>query len=188
MSRNFYLEAQVKQAAAAAGALEAALQDFEIDVQTFAITKADEIEAWIAKCKVEKPHRFAIQGDADAEMCHRAFVLKNKTDESKLYLAVGERRYQELKAQWADGIPESEKKRLNGSANHENNPWAAVAGNIRKDGRYTEDAIRRQMSAVRGMGTDSKGGLKAAGIAAAVGARLGQLYAPGFANKLGSVK
>lgn len=185
MSCNFYLEAQVKEAAQAAGALEDALADFELDVQAFRLTKAEEIPAWIAKTKTEFPHRYAVQSDHDAEMCRQAFISKNKTIEGQLYMAVGEKRFNELKAQWADGIPESEKKRMNGSADHKNNPWNAE-GNIHTNGglrgRYTEDAIKRQMSCVRAMGPE-----RAAETAAVVGARLGQIYAPGYRNAVGSI-
>ena len=126
MSRNFYLEAQVKEAAQAAGALENALADFELDVQAFRLTKAEEIPAWIAKTKTEFPHRYAVQSDHDAELCHKAFVLKNKTAEGALYKSVSPDRFEQLKVQWADGVPESEKTRFNGGGgDHKNNPWAA---------------------------------------------------------------
>ncbi len=181
MTRNYSLEAKVKEAAAAAGALVSAIDDFALDVQSFAVTKAEEIPAWIEKCKVERPHRFAVQSDHDAELCRQAFVAKNVTAQGKLYTAVGEARFNVLKAQWADGIPESEKKRMNGNADHKNNPWNAE-GNVHKSGRYTEDAIKRQMSTVRAMGPE-----RAAEVAAVVGARLGQIYAPGYRNAVGNV-
>ncbi len=178
MARNFHLEGLLKEAAAAAGAREEALADFELDVQAFRITKAEEIPAWVERCKTEMKHRFAIQSDHDAELCHKAFVLKNKTAEGALYKSVSPDRFEQLKVQWANGVPESEKTRFNGS-DHKNNPWAAIETNINtKTGRYLEDAIKRQMSCVRAMGPE-----RAAETAAVVGARLGQIYAPGFANK-----
>lgn len=169
--RNWYLEAQLKEAATAAGCLESALPDFEMDVQTYAITKADEIEKWVERCKAEKPHRFALQSDHDAALAQSAFIFKNKTDEGKLYNAVGEQRFDELKKLYANGLPEAEEKRLNGSADHSKNPWNA-AGNTDARGRYTDDAIRRQMALVRAVGPE-----KGAAIAAAVGSKLGDLYA-----------
>lgn len=45
MSRNFRLEAELKEAAVAAGCLESALADFELDVQAFRLTSASEIPA-----------------------------------------------------------------------------------------------------------------------------------------------
>lgn len=67
--------------------------------------------------------------------------------------------------------------RSNGSADHAKNPWAAN-GNINpKTGRYTDDAIKRQMSLVR-VGVEP-----AAKIAAAVGSKLGDIYAPGFKSR-----
>ena len=68
MERNFLLEAQMKEAAAAAGCFESALPDFELGVQTFCVTKESEIPAWIEKCRTEKPHRFAVQNDHDAAL------------------------------------------------------------------------------------------------------------------------
>ncbi len=174
MGRNFLLEAEMKEAATAAGCLESAFGDFELDVQTFKVTKADEIPKWIERCKTEKPHRFAVQTDHDAELCQKAFIFKNKTAETHLYRAVGEKRFGELKALYANGLPESEKKRLNGSADHKTNPWTAE-GNTDARGRYTDAAIAKQMSLVRATGP-----VKAAQVAAVVGSRLGDIYAAGF--------
>jgi hypothetical protein len=62
------------------------------------------------------------------------------------------------------------------------NPWAATPENCDpRTGRYREGAINRQMSCVRAMGPE-----RAAEIAAAadgVGAKLGDLFAPGFTNR-----
>jgi hypothetical protein len=174
--RNFLLEAQLKEAAALAGCLESAVNDFELDVQDHRITSAAEIPAWIEKAKEQFPHRFAVQSDHDRELCQQAFVFKNKTAESRLYRAVGEKRFEELKALYANGLPESEKKKLNGSADHRKNPWAPVESNINmKTGRYSDDAIKRQMSLVRATGPE-----RAAQVAASVSAKLGDLYAAGF--------
>lgn len=187
MARNYALEGELKEAARAAGALESALQDFELDVQVFRITKAEEIPTWIAKTKTEFKHRYAIQSDHDLALVHKAFVLKNKTAEGDLYKSVSPQRFEELKAQWSNGVPEHAKAQFK-DTDHASNPWAATPSNCdMKTGRYNDDAIKRQMSAVRGMGTDNKGGLKAASVAAAVGAVLGQLYAPGFRSPVGNV-
>ena len=96
MARNFLLEAQMKEAATAAGCLESALADFELDVQTFCVTSASEIPQWVEKCRTTKPHRFAVQTDHDAELCQRAFVFKNMTAQSQLYRAVGEQAVQRV--------------------------------------------------------------------------------------------
>jgi hypothetical protein len=177
MSRNFRLEAEMKEAATAAGCLESALGDFELDVQAFRVTSASEIPAWVEKCRAEKPHRFAVQTDHDAELCQSAFVFKSKTAEGTLYKAVGEKRFEELKALYANGLPESEKKRLNGSADHKTNPWAAE-GNTDARRRFTDAAITKQMSLVRAVGPE-----RAAAIGAVVGSKLGDLYAAGFGRK-----
>ncbi len=174
MSRTFRLEAEMKIAAVAAGCLESALGDFELDVQDHRVTTVAEIPQWIEKCKIARPHRFAVQSDHDAELCQSAFVFKNKTAETRLYRGVGEKRFNELKALYANGLPESEKKRLNGSADHKTNPWAAE-GNTDHRGRYTDAAIAKQMSFCRAAGP-----AKAAHLAAVVGCRLGDLYAAGF--------
>jgi hypothetical protein len=47
-----------------------------------------------------------------------------------------------------------------------------------RTGRYTDDAIKRQMSLVRATGPE-----KSAQISASVGAKLGDIYAPGFKNR-----
>ena len=177
MPPNYALQIALKDAAKAAGALEAALPDFDLDVQTFKITAVSEVEKWVEKCKVEKPHRFAVQSDHDV-LAHRAFVLRNKTAEGQLYKSVTPQRFEELKTQWSNGIPEHAKEQFK-DADHATNPWAATPANCNmKTGRYTDDAIKRQMSAVRGMGPE-----KAAQISAAVSAKLGDLYAPGFTNR-----
>jgi hypothetical protein len=176
MSTNYALIADLKQAAIAAGALEAAVRDFELDVEGYRITSRDEIPAWIERAKQEFPHRFAVQSDEDAALAHSAFVLKNLTDVGRLYTQVGEKRFAELKAQWSNGVPESAKKRLNGKGDHKTNPWAAVEGNINpKTGRFTDAAIAKQIGVVRALGAE-----KSAALAAAVGSRLGDLYASGF--------
>jgi hypothetical protein len=175
MTTNFALIADLKRAAIAAGALEAAVSDFELDVEDYRITSRDEIPKWIERAKSEFPHRLAVQSDDDAVLAHSAFVLKNLTDAGRLFVQVGEKRFEALKAQYANGIPESEKKRLNGK-DHKTNPWAAVEGNInQKTGRFLDSAITKQMSVVRGLGAE-----KSAALAAAVGSKLGDLYASGF--------
>jgi hypothetical protein len=174
MARNFLLEAQMKEAATAAGCLESALGDFELDVQTFKVTKADEIPAYIEKCRTEKPHRFAVQTDHDAALCQKAFILGNKTSESQLYRAVGEKRFGELKALYKDGLRASEKKRLNGSADHSKNPWRGTPDNLEPGStKYSAEAFKAQVSIVRALGVE-----KAAALAAACGAKVGDVRAP----------
>ncbi len=177
MPRNYALEGRIKEAAHAAGALPTALDDFVLDYQAYRFTSEEELPAWIEKCRGEYPHRFALQTDHDAELCRAAFVAKNKTAEGRLYNTVGPQRYEELKAMYANGLPESEKKKQD--AAHANNPWAGAEGNINpKTGRFTENAIRRQFSCVRAMGPQ-----RAAQIAAVCGSKLGDLYAAGFRPK-----
>lgn len=174
MARNFLLEAQMKEAATLAGCLESALPDFELDVQTFKVTAASEIPAHIERCKTEKPHRFAVQTDHDAALCQSAFIFKSKTDEGKLFMAVGEKRFSELKALYANGLPESEKKRLNGSADHKTNPWRGTPDNLEPgSNKYSSKAFASQVSVVRSLGVE-----KAAAMAAACGAKVGDVRAP----------
>jgi len=178
MPLNYALIADLKRAAIAAGALESAVSDFELDVEGYRLTSRDEIPAWIEHAKQEFPHRFAVQSDEDAELAHSAFVLKNLTDAGRLFVQVGEKRFEALKAQYANGLPESEKKKLNDKGDHSTNPWNAE-GNINpKTGRFTDAAIAKQISVVRGLGAE-----KSAALAAAVGCRLGDLYAAGFQRR-----
>jgi hypothetical protein len=171
MARNFRLEAEMKEAATAAGCLESALADFEMDVQVFAVTSASEIPAWVEKCRTEKPHRFAIQSDHDAEQCQRAFIFMNMTAQSQLYKTVGEKRFNELKALYANGVPESEKKR---SADHKTNPWRGTPDNLEPgSNKYSAKAFAAQVSVVRALGVE-----KAAALAAACGAKVGDVRAP----------
>lgn len=174
MARKFLLEAQIMEAAAAAGALESALDDFRFDIQDHRVTSAAEIPAWIEKCRTEKPHRFAVQNKHDAELCQSAFIFKNKTAESRLYRAVGEQRFAELKNLYKDGLPASEKKRLNGSADHSKNPWRGTPDNLEKgSNKYSAKAFAAQVSIVRALGVE-----KAAALAAACGAKVGDVRAP----------
>jgi len=55
MSRSLTLEGQPKEAARTPGALQSALSNFEGDVQTYAITSAEEIPVWIAKMPAVHP-------------------------------------------------------------------------------------------------------------------------------------
>ncbi len=62
------------------------------------------------------------------------------------------------------------------------NPWEPSPENCdQRTGRYHAGAVDRQMSCVRALGPE-----KAAEIASKVGAALGQIYAPGFGNKIGN--
>lgn len=169
MPRDNALAAQLRAAAEQAGALPSALADFDTDVDVFAITKAEEIPAWIETCKREKFHRFKIQSDVEVELVRAAFAMDNKTAQGKLYNAVGPTRYAEIKAAWDNGTINIPKPK---DAGHTKNPWAAVDKNIDKRGRYTDDAIKRQMSLTRAVGVE-----RAAQIAASVGNKLGDLYA-----------
>lgn len=174
MSRNFRLEAELKIAATAAGCLETALGDFELDVMDHRVTSVSEVPAWIEKAKEQFPHRFAVQTDHDAELCQKAFLFKHKTSESQLYRAVGEKRFNELKALYANGLPESEKKRLNGSADHSKNPWRGTPDNLEPgSNKYSSKAFAAQVSIVKSLGL-----AKAAALAAACGAKVGDVRAP----------
>lgn len=174
--RNYALEGRIKEAARAAGALESALDDFVADHEAYKFTEA-ELPAYLEKCRTEKPHRFAVQSDRDAELCTLAFVTGNLTAQGRLHREVGPQRFEELKKLYANGVPDSEKKRT--GTDHSTNPWAAVEGNINpKTGRFTEAAIRRQFSFVRAAGT-----AKAAEVAAVVGCKLGDIYAAGFKSR-----
>lgn len=176
--RNYVLEGQLKEAAAAAGCLESAIEDFALDVQAFRVTTAAEIPQWVEKAKTAFPHRFLVQSDHDLALCQSAFLLKNLTDQMRLHKAVGPQRFAELKALYANGLPESEKKKMNGSADHKTNPWAAE-GNINlRTGRYTDTAIQKQMSFCRAAGPE-----KAAQVAAVVGSKLGDPYPQGRGRK-----
>lgn len=169
MPRDVALAAQLRAAAEQAGALPSALADFDTDVDVFAITKPEEIPAWIETCKKDKFHRFKFQSDVEVELLTAAFVRGNKTAEGRLFNAVGAERYAELKKSFADGTLNLPKPK---DADHTKNPWAAVDKNIDKRGRYTDDAIKRQMSLTRAVGVE-----RAAQIAASVGNKLGDLYA-----------
>ena len=175
MSKPDYLmRAKIMEACAAAGVLESAFNDFIVDNEAFKFDEAS-LPAYIEQCRKEKPHRFAIQNDHDAELCQSAFIATNLTAQGKLLREVGPARFAELKALYADGVPESVRKNTK-TPDHSKNPWAPIEGNINlKTGRYTEAAIARQMSLVR-----ATGAAKAAQIAASVSSKLGDLYAPGF--------
>ena len=149
MTTNFALIADLKQAAIAAGALEAAVSDFELDVEGYRITSRDEIPKWIERAKQEFPHRFAVQSDEDAALAHSAFVLKNLTDVGRLYTQIGEAVQQLRKV--ANGVPASEAERLNGKGDHSTNPWAPTEANINlKTGRFTDaPSVGKWASSVR---------------------------------------
>lgn len=166
--RNYVLEGELQDAALRAGALESSLADFALDVQVYRVTDRSEIAAFVAQAKVDFPHRFAIQSDHDAELCRAAFIDKNKTAESRLYLAVGAQRYIELKTLYSNGLPESEKKKLNGSTDHAQNPWSSHPDNLDARGKYNAKAIGRQCQIVKSLGE-----AKATSIAASVSSKLG---------------
>lgn len=174
--RNYALEGRIREACQQAGVLQPAIEDFIADHDAYKFAEP-ELAAYIEQMRVEKPHRFALQSDHDAELCAQAFVAGNLTAQGRLHREVGPQRFAELKSMYANGVPESEKKRT--GTDHSNNPWAAVKANVNpKTGRFTEAAIRRQFSFVRAAGT-----AKAAEVAAAVGCKLGDIYAAGFKNR-----
>lgn len=176
MPKNYGLIEAVKNAAVAAGCLDSALPDFESDVDAFLVMKRDEIPRWIERCKAERPHRFKVQADGyDVELATAAFIRKNLTAQMQLHRAVGAERFEEIKAEFANGLPEGVKK-IQGD--HSSNPWNAV-GNTDEKGRYTDAAIARQISFTRAVGPE-----KAAAVAASVDARLGDLYAPGYRRRI----
>ncbi|HUE11648.1 MAG TPA: hypothetical protein VMQ54_11945, partial [Steroidobacteraceae bacterium] len=88
--------------------------------------------------------------------------------------AVGEKRFGELKVLYANGLPESEKKRLNGNADHSKNPWRGTPDNLEPGStKYSAAAFKAQVSIVRALGVE-----KAAALAAACGAKVGDVRAP----------
>jgi len=167
MSRNWFLIGELRQAAESAGALASSAPDWEDDVDAFRITNKSEIDAWIERCKVDRPHRFALQSDHDIALAQSGFIDGNLTAQSKLYLAVGEHRFAELKKMYANGQPEAVKKKV-GSTDHSKNPWSNHPDNLDERGRYSAKALTKQGQLVKSIGE-----VKAAGIAAAVGSKLG---------------
>ena len=170
---DYLMRAKIQEACAAAGVLESAFDDFIVDHEAFKFTEA-EIGTYIEKCRTEKPHRFAIQNDHDAELCQSAFIAKNMTAQSRLFREVGQQRFAELKSLYAAGIPESVKKKLNGNADHKNNPWANVPENLDpKTGMYNAKAVGKMAALAKAMPLP-----KVAEIAASVGARIGDVRPP----------
>ncbi len=91
-TRNYMLEGQLQEAARVAGALEAAIQDFALDAQSFRVTKAEEIPAWIEKSKTEYPHRWKPGGsDDDDQLFADAFgETPNYTAQGRVVAKYGE--------------------------------------------------------------------------------------------------
>jgi hypothetical protein len=169
---DYLMQARIKEACAAAGVLESAFDDFIIDHEAFKFTEA-EIGTYIEQCRTEKPHRFAIQNDHDAELCQSAFIAKNMTAQSRLFREVGSQRFAELKALYADGVPESVKKNTK-TLDHSKNPWANIPENLdAKTGMYNARAVGRMAALAKAMPLP-----KVAEIAASVGAKIGDVRPP----------
>jgi hypothetical protein len=158
----------------------AAFDDFIADYQAGKFTE-DGIAAYVQECRHLKPHRFTIQGDDDAALAHRAFVLHNLSAQGELVRKVGLDRAREIAKQYSTELgstkrgtePDAVKSRRGGD--HGSNPWAAIPGQNTdpKTGRYLPSAITRQASIVKSLGLD-----KARAFAAAVGAKVGDVKPP----------
>lgn len=169
---DYLMQARIKEACAAAGVLKSAFDDFVVDHEAFKFDEAS-MPAYIEKCRAAKPHRFALQSDHDVEQCQAAFIAKNKTAEGQLYRAVGPARFAELKALYADGVPESVKKNTK-TPDHSKNPWANLPENLDpKTGMYNARAVGRMAALAKAMPLP-----KVAEIAASVGAKIGDVRPP----------
>ncbi|HUI12570.1 MAG TPA: hypothetical protein VL048_03765 [Xanthobacteraceae bacterium] len=170
MDIDYGFQSEIQSACARAGVLPTAIADFVADASAYKFGR-DEIGKYIDQMRVERPHRFAMQTDFDAELATKAFVARNMTAQSQLYRTVGPQRFDELKKMYANGVPESVKK-LKPNADHARNPWSSEHADP-KTGRYTARAMTLQSNLVRSIGA-----AKAAEIAAAVGAKIGDVRPP----------
>lgn len=173
--RNFYLEAQLKEAAVAAGALEQSLPDWELDVQVLRVRKAADIEAWIEQTKKDYPHRFTMSETENHQLYADAFgPTPNYSKQAEVVRLVGEDRARQIAEEFGTAlgstkpgkVPEHIKPKA--PADPKTNPWSNHRDNVDSNGRFNAKAITRQANTVKGVGETA-----AAGIAAAVGCKLG---------------
>jgi len=175
---NFALEGRIKQAAADAGALESALDDFVLDYHAYRFTSEAELPKWIEQCRTEKPHRFAIAGSDEQQLAIDAFgPAPNFTKRAELVRKVGEARAAEIAASFGvtlgstkGGTIPAHIKTDNKDSGKVDNPWSSHPDNLDKFGKYNATAIGKQARLVRAIGE-----AKAAGIAKAVGSKLGDV-------------
>jgi hypothetical protein len=150
------------------------VQEFKSGI--FSIDDMGSNEFWERE-RERNPCRF-VGGNvtADEQLYHRAFVEANLTAQGAVLKqcggdlaaanAIAERFGSKLGSTKPGIAPKSEVDKVA----HAGNPWAPLPSNLDKSGRYNSEAFKAQAGICRRMGD-----VKAASIAAAVGARLGDV-------------
>lgn len=148
--------------------------------------KATDAASFLEKIETEevglcpaKPHWFIPKAGSDDDLARQAFLFGHATSQSLYVRKFGREAANEAAARYsnpfANGVygkpgvePETEKALRNGGSNKDTNPWSSA--NVGPDGRYTARALTLQGNLVRAIGL-----AKANAIAAAVGARVGDV-------------
>jgi hypothetical protein len=175
---NYALEGRIREKCADAGVLETALEDFIMDFRAYRFTSEAELPKWIEQCRIEKPQRFALVGSEEQQLAIDAFgPHPNYTKRAQLVRQVGEARAAEIAATFGTTlggkggkVPAHIKVETPDAST---NPWAAIPENLDDRGRYNQKAFSKQASLTRAVGE-----AKAAAVAAAVGAKLGDIRPP----------
>lgn len=172
MSRDYALEGRIKQAAADAGAVDTALDEFAMDHIDSAnpLRPSDaEIAAHVEKMRKEKPHRWGGAGDENRELFIQAFgPSRSLTAQGEVVKLIGEERARVVAAQFGTTlsgkpgtVPEHYKTRAEGEKG-KTNPWSDDPSNLDARGRYNQAALTRQAMVVKSSLTLAKSLAKSA--------------------------
>lgn len=176
--KDYVAEAEIRTAAANAGVLAGAIEDFILDFESYKFGR-DEIAKYIDECKTTKPHRFAVQSNDDALLFNQAFgAAPNLTAQTRVVKQFGLERAKEVAAMFGTSLgsakpgtaPDGMKPAT--PAGGERNPWSSQYADP-KTGRYSARAITLQANLVKAIGFQ-----KASEIARAAGARIGDVRPP----------
>lgn len=188
--RNYFVEAEIRDACARAGVLETAQDDFIAEFYAGKFDKTN-IAKFIDESKATKENRWPTKvGEDDNALFVNAFGPRpNYTAQAEIVRKFGEARAAEVAAQFGTTlgstkggiVPDSIKTNIpdGDHSKPSTNPWSDHPSNLDRLGRYTAAAITAQANCVRGLGPE-----KAAAIAHAAGAKLGDIRPPGSQRRV----
>lgn len=185
-TRNYFVEAEIRDACARAGVLESAQEDFIAEFYAGKFDKTN-IAKFIEESKAGKENRWPAKNSADdTDLFVAAFGPRpNLSRQGDVVKKLGETRAAEVAAQFSTTlgstkggiVPENMQAKIpdgGDPSKPSSNPWSGHPSNLDAHGRYSAKAISNQAQCVRGLGPE-----RAAAIAHAAGAKLGDVRPPG---------
>lgn len=196
MNRNFRVEADIKEACQDAGVLESAYDDVVAHFYNYDFDGTpSSIRAYLERCRTERPHIYAVQGDDMEQAALEAFgphgtSLQRRAEYVRRYgqeaAENAARAFGTTVASTKPGIlPQHMAEKVKVQAPRGDNPWSAVddRGFPTTDarGRFLPAQITKQTNLVRTLVRahgNVEGTRRAEAIARAAGCRLGSTAPP----------